>query len=93
MITADSIYNIDFSKYIILQINIWGDTEFTLDFGKLKKNLSKAGITILSRRSVGVPSVSIVNSGNIEGNGSNIYTKKGAYYSYLIHNSTGMCID
>lgn len=39
MITADSIYNIDFSKYIILQINIWGDTEFTLDFGKSKRYL------------------------------------------------------
>ena len=90
MITADSIYNIDFSKYRIVQINFWGDTEFTVDFTKIKK--SKDGITILSRRTSALPSLSIVGCGTINGANEVKYTKSGAYYSYIIHNSSSMCI-
>ena len=90
MITADSIYNIDFSKYRIVQINFWGDTEFTVDFTKIKK--SKDGITILSRRTSALPSLSIVGCGTINGTNEVKYTKSGAYYSYIIHNSSSMCI-
>lgn len=90
MITADSIYSIDFSKYRMVQINFWGDTEFTVDFTKLKT--SKDGITILSRRNINLPSLSIIGCGTINGSNEVKYTKPGIYYSYIIHNNTKMCI-
>lgn len=90
MITADSIYSIDFSKYRMVQINFWGDAEFTVDFTKLKT--SKDGITILSRRNINLPSLSIIGCGTINGANEVKYTKSGAYYSYIIHNNTKMCI-